>query len=86
MKCTNQSSYPYVGWSYSSWASSNSTAYVQFKKPTGNSWKNWEGKTEATLQFKAANNDGYQYRCVVTNEHATVHSKPATLTVTPPIC
>lgn len=53
-----------------------------YLKPTSSSWVRWGGKTEASLQFKGlSTNNGNQYRCVVSNEHGSVTSDAATLTV-----
>lgn len=53
-----------------------------YLKPTSSSWVKWTGKTEASLSFKGlSTNNGNQYRCVVSNEHGSVTSDAATLTV-----
>ena len=54
----------------------------QYKKPGSSSWIKWSGKTEASISFRASDkNDGYQYRCVVSNVDGSVKSNAATLTV-----
>ena len=56
----------------------------QYKRSGGTSWANWSGKTEATLVVTAgSNNNGCQYRCVVSNSLGKVASDAATLTVVP---
>ena len=58
---------------------------LQYKKPGATSWIKWSGKTEASVRFKGtATNDGYQYRCVVSNDEGAVISSAATLTVKAP--
>ncbi|MBQ1410967.1 MAG: leucine-rich repeat protein [Oscillospiraceae bacterium] len=54
----------------------------QYKKPNSNSWVNWSGKTAASATAKATNvNNGYQYRCVVSNIAGSVASEAATLSL-----
>ena len=54
----------------------------QYKRAGQDDWNDWAGKTSATLRFKGtATNNGYQYRCVVTNAAGSVTSSAATLTV-----
>lgn len=53
-----------------------------YLKPTSSSWVKWSGKTDSFLSFKGVStNNGNQYRCVVSNEHGSVTSDAATLTV-----
>ncbi|MBQ1409928.1 MAG: leucine-rich repeat protein [Oscillospiraceae bacterium] len=55
----------------------------QYKKPGSSTWKNWSGKTAATVTVKASNaNNGYQYRCIVSNAAGSVTSEAASLTLT----
>ncbi|MBQ1410849.1 MAG: immunoglobulin domain-containing protein, partial [Oscillospiraceae bacterium] len=54
----------------------------QYKKAGSNSWTNWSGKTTATVTVKgSSSNNGWQYRCVVSNSAGSVTSSAATLTV-----
>ena len=55
----------------------------QYKRSGATSWIDWTGKTEATLPVKGgSNNNGCQYRCVVSNPLGKKNSAAATLTVT----
>ena len=55
----------------------------QYKKPGSDTWYNWSGKTSASITFNGTStNNGYQYRCVVSNDDGSVASAAATLTVT----
>ena len=54
----------------------------QYKKPGSSTWKNWSGKTTATVTVKASNaNNGYQYRCIVSNAAGSVTSEAARLSL-----
>ena len=54
----------------------------QYKKANSDTWYNWSGKTTASISFNGiAANNGYQYRCVVSNDAGSVISSAATLTV-----
>ncbi len=53
----------------------------QYSKDSGSTWSNCTG-TAASFTFKAkASFNGYQYRCIVTNENGSTTSNAATLTV-----
>ncbi|MBQ1410280.1 MAG: immunoglobulin domain-containing protein [Oscillospiraceae bacterium] len=55
----------------------------QYKKPSSSTWTTWSGKTAATVTVKASNaNNGWQYRCIVSNAAGSVTSEAATLTTT----
>ena len=54
----------------------------QYSKNNGSTWTSWSGKTSATLSFKGSEtNNGYLYRCEVTNSCGSVTSSSARLTV-----
>ena len=55
----------------------------EYCKQEGGSWRTWSGKTgpEAIAKAGTANN-GFLYRCVVTNSNGSAISDPAKLTVT----
>ncbi|MBQ1372218.1 MAG: leucine-rich repeat protein, partial [Oscillospiraceae bacterium] len=55
----------------------------QYKKQDSDEWINWSEKTTASISFRGvAKNNGYQYRCVVSNvAGGVITSEPATLTV-----
>ena len=58
----------------------------QYRKPGSTTWTKWSGKTTASISFNgSATNNGYQYRCVVSNDVGSVTSDAATLTITGPI-
>ena len=53
----------------------------QYSTDGGKTWKNWSGKTSASVSVTAtANNDGVYYRCKVTNAAGSVFSTGAKLT------
>ena len=61
---------------------SNLSYQWQYKRAGASSWTDWSGKTSATLTVTAAsNNNGCQYRCLVSNPLGTKTSNAATLTV-----
>ena len=65
-------------------ATGNMLSYQwQYRRAGATSWTNYSGKTEATLTVKGgSNNNGCQYRCVVSNPLGKKNSAAATLTVT----
>ena len=71
--------------SFTSAASGTPSPTVQWQSsPTGTTWTNISGSTNATLTFAATTADNNkQYRAVWTNSAGTVNSNAATLTVDP---
>ena len=63
-------------------AAENLSYKWQYKKPGSSTWVTWSGKTAATVTVKASNaNNGWQYRCIVSNSAGSVSSEAAALTV-----
>ena len=64
-------------------AGSGLTYQWQYRKDNGSTWKNWSGKTAATLSITGSStNNGCLYRCVVKNSYGSVTTSSAKLTVT----
>ena len=54
----------------------------QYSTNNGSTWKNWSGKTVASVTVTGtASNNGVLYRCIVKNSAGSVTSSPAKLTV-----
>ena len=55
----------------------------QYSSDNGESWRTWTGKTEAEATAKAGSaNNGFLYRCRVSNEWGSEYSESARLTLT----
>ena len=64
-------------------ATGTGTLTYQWQEDTGGGFANLTGETADTLDFIAVEGDnGYQYRCVVTDDNGSTNSNAATLTVT----
>ena len=64
-------------------ATGNPTPTYQWQLNTGSGWNNISGATSTSYTVTAtiSTQNGYQYRCVVSNSQGTVYSNVATLTV-----